>query len=280
MRKDGYKLKKIDPMEKVGAYIMDRRTDAMNMLSIHIPVAPMKEYLNKKRKEGARLSHLSLILTAYLHTVAQYPELNRFVVNKKYYARNEMAVGMVVLKAGETTNGTMSKIYFDLSDNVFTVNEKINKYISENRENADDNKTEKIISALLSFPGLLRFGIPILKWMDKVGILPKSIIDASPFHMSLGISNLASIKTNHIYHHCYEFGTTSVFITIGTNCDMPKVVDGQVIHERCMPLGVVMDERICTGAYFAVAFRKFKHLLEHPELMENPPEKIVADPAL
>ena len=278
MRKDGYKLKGIDPMERVGAHIMSRRVDAMNMITIDIPVAPMREYLNRMRKEGHRLSHLSLILAAYLRTVAEFPELNRFVVNKQYYARNEFAVGMVVLKAGEKTGGTMSKIYFDMADNVFTVNDKINTYIEQNRVNAQDNKTEKIISALLSFPGLLRFGVPLLMWLDKHGLLPKGIIDASPFHMSLGISNLASIKTNHIFHHCYEFGTTSIFITIGNFRDIPREEDGEIVLERCMPMGIVMDERICSGSYFALAFRKFKHYLENPEILENAPEKIVADP--
>ena len=113
MRKDGYKLKGTDPMYTVAAHIMKKRSDAMNMTTINIPLAPMREYLNKKRKQGERISHLALILAAYLRVVAEFPELNRFIVNKKYYARNELAVGMVVLKAGESSHGTMSKIYFE-----------------------------------------------------------------------------------------------------------------------------------------------------------------------
>jgi len=278
MRKDGYKLKGTDPMYTVAAHIMKRRSDAMNMITIDIPIAPMKEYLNRRRKEGHKLSHLSLIMAAYLRTAAEFPELNRFIVNKKFYARKEFAVGMVVLKAGETSHGTMSKIYFDIDDTVFEVNEKINSYIEENRSNENNNKTDKIVSSLLSLPGLLRFGVPVLMWLDKIGLLPKAIIDASPFHMSLGISNLASIKTNHVFHHCYDFGTTSVFITIGNFREVPKTVNGEVVLERCMPMGVVMDERICSGGYFALAFRKFKNYLEHPEILEEKPEKIIPDP--
>ncbi len=279
MRRDGYKLKGADPMYTVAAHIMTRRSDAMNMITIDIPVDPMREYLNKMRKEGHRISHLALILAAYMRTAAEFPELNRFIVNKRYYARKEFAVGMVVLKSGDTSgHGTMSKVYFDVNDNVFQVNEKINTYIEDNRKEENSNKTDKIVSALLSFPGLLRFGVPFLKWLDKHGLLPKAIIDASPFHISLGISNLASIKTNHIYHHCYDFGTTSIFITMGNMREVPKTVGGEVIHQRCMPMGIVMDERICSGAYFAMAFRKFKNYLEHPEVLEQNPEKVVADP--
>ena len=100
----------------------------------------------------------------------------------------------------------------------------------------------------------------------------------SPFHNSLCISNLASIRTNHIYHHCYEFGTTSVFITMGNLREVPRRSGGEVVFERCIPLGVVMDERICSGSYFALAFRKIRKYLRNPELLELPPEVVNEDP--
>jgi pyruvate/2-oxoglutarate dehydrogenase complex dihydrolipoamide acyltransferase (E2) component len=129
-------------------------------------------------------------------------------------------------------------------------------------------------------PGLLRVGVPILKWMDKHGLLPKAIIDASPFHASMTITNLASIKANHIYHHCYDFGTTSVFFAMGNAREVPRRHHGEIVFERCMPIGVVMDERICSGNYFATAFRKFRKYLANPALLEEPPAEILSDPAL
>lgn len=56
-------------------------------------------------------------------------------------------------------------------------------------------------------------------------MLPRKLIDLSPFHTSLFITNLASINTSFIYHHCYEFGTTSVFLCMGK--PVPKMVDGR-----------------------------------------------------
>jgi len=108
--------------------------------------------------------------------------------------------------------------------------------------------------------------------LDRHGLLPKAIIDASPFHTSLVISNLASIRTNHIFHHVYEFGTTGILITMGNSREIPKRVGGEIIHEKCMPLGIVMDERICSGSYFALAFRRMKKYLSNPSLLEAPPE--------
>ena len=273
-RADGKRLRDTDPMYTVAPFIMDKRYDAMNMITIDIPLEPMQKYINAKRKEGQNFSHMALILAAYLRTAAEYPQLNRFIMNKRIYARTEFPVGMVVLKSGQTDNGTMTKMYFEFEDTLFDVNNKINSFVEENRQTPDATPPEKLIKGLLNIPGLLPVGIALFKWMDRHGLLPKAIIKASPFHASLVISNLASIRTNHIYHHCYEFGTTSVFFAMGNSREVPKRKGGEIYFEKCMPIGVVMDERICSGSYFAIAFRRFKSYLADPAKLETPPTVI------
>lgn len=276
MRADGKKTKNVFPMYKVAAHIMNKRYDAMNMITLDIPLEPIRTYLNKKKKEGIYMSHIGLFIAAYLRTLCEFPHLNRFVVNKKIYSRTEIAVGMVVLKAGDINNETMSKMYFDLEDTSFDVQKRIEEFVDDNRRSGE-NGTDKIINTLLSIPGLLTVGVGLFKLMDRYGLLPKAIIDVSPFHESLLISNLASIRTNHIYHHVYEFGTTSVGMTMGNMREVPKTKNGEVVLERCIPIGLVMDERIATGVYFAQAFRKFRDYLAHPEKLETPPETIILD---
>ncbi len=273
MRADGKRVKKGDPMNIIEAYIMNKRVDSMNMTTIDIPIEPIQGYINEKRKDGINLSHMAVILAAYVRVLNEFPKLNRFVVNKKIYQRNEIAVGMVVLKAGQMDEGTMSKMYFTEDNDVFDVNNIIEQYVNSNRNEPDNNSTEKMIKFLLSVPGLLPIGVGIFKFLDRYGLLPKSIIDVSPFHMSLGITNLASIRTNHIYHHCYEFGTTSLFLAMGNTREVPKRKGNEIIFEKCMPFGLTMDERIASGSYFALAFRRFKHYLRDPKLLENNPYK-------
>ncbi len=277
MRADGKRLRHTNPMYRVAAHLMDKRVDSMNMITIDIPYEPLHEYINKKRKEGINISHMALIITAYLRALAQYPQLNRFVVNKNIYTRNEVAVGMVVLKSIDELYGTMSKMYFEKHFTIFNVNDTINKYVSANREAPENNSTEKLISILLSIPGLLNIGVRLFKFLDRYGLLPKAIINASPFHMSVGITNLASIRTNHIYHHCYEFGTTSLFMAMGNLREVPKRKGNEITFVRSLPIGVTMDERICSGSYFAAAFKTMQKYLANPELMETPPEVILED---
>ena len=273
MRKDGLRVKRANPMYTVMPYILSERVDSMNMIELDIPVAPMQTYLNAKRKEGYTLSHMGVVLAAYVRTAAEFPLLNRFIVNKRIYQRNEFAVGMVVLKPGEN-DGTMNKMYFQMEDDIFSVHKKIDDYVQQNRQTGDTNSTDDLITKLLAIPGLCNFGVGMFKLLDRLGLLPKSIIDASPFHNSLCISNLASIRTNHIFHHCYEFGTTSVFITMGNMREVPVRRQGEIVFERCIPMGVVMDERICSGSYFASVFARFKHYMLNPAELELPPKVV------
>lgn len=276
MRKDGRRIKTSEAMYRVAMHIMVDRNDALNMIELDIPNDPIQEYINEKRKESVRISHLGLIIAAYIRTVAEFPLLNRFIVNRKLYARNELTVGMVVTKPGET-DGTMNKMRFDLKNTITEVQKIIDDYVEENRGKGETNSTDKLINILLSIPGLCRVGVGLLKWFDKHGLLPKSIIDASPFHCSMTITNLASIRTNFIYHHVYNFGTTAMIMAMGNMKYVPVMRKNEMEFEKCIPIGLVMDERIASGCEYAMAFEKMKKYLDNPRLLETPPEKIVQD---
>ena len=84
------------------------------------------------------------------------------------------------------------------------------------------------------------------------------------------ITNLASINTEAIYHHCYEFGTTGVFVCMGK--PVPNFLTGEY-NKKIMPLGIVMDERICTGHEYALFWQTLRRYLKHPELTENGAEE-------
>ena len=277
MRVDGRRVKGMNSMYYLIPQFLTHRWDSMNMITVDFPLDPIKEYKNKKRTEGESFNHLAIVLAAYIRTAAEYPYLNRFIGNKKVYAHKDFAVSMVVMRPG-TDEDTFGKIYLDYTDTIYDVNRKINHYVEENKKDNNPNSLDKIMKILVGMPGCLNLAGYVLRFMDKHGLLPKAIVDASPFHASLLISNLASIRTNHIYHHVYEFGTTSVAITIGNSRLVPKEKKGEIVFEKSLPLGIVMDERICGGHDFAKAFARIKHYLANPELLEVPPEfEIIPD---
>lgn len=276
MRADGKVVKNVDPMYTLAPYFMRHRYDAQNMITVSVPYDNIHEYVLDARKRGHRVSHLAVVMAAFVRTVSEFNQLNRFVVNSKIYAHNTLTAGMVVLRPGES-DPSMSKMKFDIYDTIFDINDNINNYISENNKADSNNSSDKLFRILLSMPFLVRFGMAILRGLDNLGWLPRAITDASPFHNSIVMTNLASIRTNHIYHHVYGFGTTSMIIAMGNNVDTVAKEKGEIVIKKMMPLGIVMDERIATGCYFAQAFARMEQYLKNPALLEVPPEKVNVD---
>lgn len=270
-RADGTLVRDEVPMYYLIPHFLTERSDSMNMITLDIPIEPQRAYMNAKRREGKRISHMAILMTAYAHLIAEFPSVNRFIVNRRIYQHNDFTVSLVVLRPGGGNDDTFSKLTFTPQDTIFDVQEKIDRYIETNSSGEETNLLDKWMGILCRLNGLMRLGINVIRWADRHGLLPRQLIEASPFHASVLISNLASIRTNHIYHHVYNFGTTSVSITMGNMRDVPKRGrDGQIELVRCMPLGVVMDERIASGYYLASAFNRFKEMLAHPELLEKP----------
>ena len=276
MRKDGRKIKTIDPMYKLIGHIMVDRCDAMNMIELTVQQDPIRKYMRRKKDEGYTFSHLAIVLAAFIRTTAEYPFLNRFVVNKNLYARNELTIGMVVLKPGET-EGTMNKMFFKPDMTIYQVQEVLDEYIDRNRGAGKTNSTDKLMATLLSIPGLARVGVNLIRWMDWHGLLPKAVIDASPFHCTMTITNLASIGTNYIFHHVYNFGTTSMVMAMGNTREDPVKRHGEIVFEKVIPIGLVMDERIGEGVQFAIACKKLQSILQNPQVLEVPPEVVKED---
>ena len=280
-RADGKFLRHADPMYRIMAHVLKERSDSMNNITLDIPLEPIEHYIRQKKKEGISMSHMAVIMAAVNRTICDFPALNRFVVNKRIYARNEVAIGMVVLKSGATGAETMNKVFLQPEDTILDVNRRINEYVEASRDTADSNATDKLVNFLVSLPGLLRFAVNLILWMDWHNLLPKAVINASPMHNTMVFTNLASIRTNHIHHHIYNFGTTSMVMAAGNPREVPRRLrTGEIVHDKCLPLGLVMDERIASGYYFAQAFRKMKEYFKNPALLEEPPERILQDPEL
>lgn len=276
-RADGYRVRGNDAMYELVPYIMPYRYDASNSVTVDIDLSLMQDYIKKCRKKGINMSHMSIIIAGALRIASQNPFLNRFVMNRKIYARNHFCVSFVTLQPGKTSD-TVNKLYFNLDDDIFTVNQKVQDAIERTQHPTSQNAMDKLMASLVRIPFLVGAAVGVLKFIDKYFTLPFSIINASPFHTSLFITNLASIRTNAIYHHLYEFGTTGIFISMGQP-EKRVEKNGETVEERkIMPLGIVTDERIANGHYYGRCFRELNRYYRNPELLEVPPEQIVKDP--
>ena len=127
-RADGYRVRGNDAMYELVPYIMPYRYDASNSVTVDIDLGLMQDYVRKCRKKGINMSHMSSIIAGALRIVSQNPFLNRFVMNRKIYSRNHFCVSFVTLQPGKTSD-TVNKIYFNLDDDIFTVNQKVQEAV-------------------------------------------------------------------------------------------------------------------------------------------------------
>jgi hypothetical protein len=71
----------------------------------------------------------------------------------------------------------------------------------QGQQNASDT-ISKVLGLLPDFA--MRIVVWMLLWMDKVGIMPRFIEKASPWHSSVFLTNIGSIGVESIYHHLSE----------------------------------------------------------------------------
>ena len=269
MRPDGTRVKGLTPIVQALPYIMPKRYDAQNWASDYVDEEIMKGFIRQKRREGRHVTHMSVLVAAYYKAALENPKVNYFIMNRKVYKRNHFCFSFVILKTREdgTPDETALKVFPEPEDDVFTISRKIKELVDRNQETAHNNSTDKFVNLAFSTPGLARFVFWMAYHLDLHGLLPRKIIDLSPFHTSLFVTNLASINTRYIYHHCYEFGTTSVFICMGKPTLDTLAPAGS--RKKQLPLGVVMDERIATGIEYSRFFAAFERYLKKPELLES-----------
>ena len=280
-RHDGRRLRSLDPFFKIIPYIMRSRIDSQIFFEEKIDITHAEAYLRKRnRSSKTRLSMLHIFMAAAVRTLALRPALNRFVAGQKLYARNDIFISLAIKKemtfdSPETT----IKFKFEPTDTLEDVAKKTDKQIKENKETEADNATDKTARIITFCPGfIIRFIVFLARILDYIGLLPKFLCDVSPFHTSVFITDVGSLGISAVYHHLYDFGTTSVFVSFGTK-RTEKVIDSDnnIVNRRFMTMRIVCDERIVDGHYFASAVKLYKTLIENPERLEVPPAKVVRD---
>lgn len=270
-RSDGKKIKKLTPIFKIMPCVMLDRADSQVYFKQDIALKHLDEYIDRKAEEGIRLSYMNIIYAAIVRIIGERPRLNRFAMNGALYQRNKIYVSLVIKKS-LTDDGmeTPLKLKFNGDENIFEIKEKLDATIEKNKDVEAANKTDKLVSILSAIPsGLIRAIVKFLMFLDKHGIIPKKIIEASPFHTSVFLTNVGSLGIDSIYHHIYNFGTTSMFFSMGKKKKSYICEDEEFKEEKCITLAFVGDERICDGYYYASSFKLLSKYLKKPELLEE-----------
>lgn len=279
-RYDGRRIRHGDPFNVIVPFIMKERNDSQVLFDTEVDVSKIDALIQEKRKNGEDIGFLDYLIAIIVRTISQYPRMNRFVAGRRIYARDDIRISMVVKKKlNVDTDETSIKFKFNPTDTVQDVNRNIREKISENKKEGINNNVDKFVGLLNKLPRcLFSAAIELLKAMDFDGVMPKAIHELSPFHTSVFVTNMGSIGAEPIYHHIYNFGTTSIFIALG-NRRKQRVIDkdGKITERKVMKLRFVADERIADGYYLSVTLKYLTSLFNKPELLDVPPEKVFYD---
>lgn len=279
-RVDGKKVRDIDPIQRIVPHIMRHRHDSMNLIAVDLPCEPFDEFIKKESAAGnGEYDYMHIIIAGLVRIIANYPRLNRFVMNGRIYKRNVINISFVVRKGmSPDAPDTTVKLEFTGHETIAKVKDKINAIIEANSHMEADNGTDKIARLITFTPNVvIAMLIGLIKFLDKHSLLPKAIIDVSPFHTTAFITNMKSIKGPSIYHHVYDFGNTGMFFSMGKEAMVPVVSGKEVVPGKRLPFKIVTDERFCDGFYFATALRVLRKYYTHPEVLKEPLEELAED---
>lgn len=279
-RPDGRRIKNIDPMQLITGFLMKKRYDSMNMYEDTFNCEAWDKYIKEKEAQGIKMNYMYIFIAGVVRMLALKPRLNRFVMNGKIYARPKIWVSFTIhpelhIDCPDTT----IKLCFEGTETIIEIAEKINDAIrKETVLRKEENDTDKLVRFFTGIPScILNLIVAVLMWMDRHNILPKAIIEFSPFHTSFYITNLKSLGINHVFHHTCEFGTNGLFFAMGKEKQVPVAEKGEVVIQKHMGFSLVSDERFCDGLYYALALRELRKIMKNPALLETPLEKKVED---
>ena len=284
-RPDGRRIKGMDPILQITPHLMPMRCDAQVFLEHKLDYEMLSRYIARKAVEGEKVTFMQIIVAAYVRGVSQHPEINRFIKNKQYFSRNNLSVAFTLLKDSQNHDSPEStvRIEFDPADTLLDVRDRMVAAVEANRgeENGGDVFIDKLARFVISLPGLATVIVGLVRLLDRYGLCPGAFLRELPFYSSMFITNNASIGLHHVWHHIYNFGNVSAFFGMGSVLKEATVdSEGKVRMKRWLPIGVTVDERVTSGAHYAAFFADVVRCLNHPELLETPPESVRYDPGV
>jgi len=282
-RSDGRRVRTVPAMSRAMPYIMKTRNDACNTITTEMEITNMEKYVREKRREGLTgfgLNHA--FIAAYIRCVSQYPQVNRFISGREIYSRGDDIQYCMTIKKEMSVDSpdTCIKLHLKPTDTAYDIYEKFEKAVADVKDApADSNDFDKTAGLLALLPGpVYIFAVRLLEILDFWGLLPKFLLEVSPFHGSVFFTSMGSLGIPAIVHHLYNFGNMPVFIAFGKKYRRNEIADdGTVLKRKYVDLGFCLDERICDGFYYASVLKYMKRIFNDPSRLDNPPETVVED---
>ena len=279
-RPDGRRIRGIDPIMRITPYIMPMRCDAQVFLKYRADLEVLLDYIRRQRLEkNEQITYMQIFVAAYVRAISRNPQVNRFIMNKQLFARNNCSCAFTILKNPQDIDKgeAVVKIKFDLTDTIYDVRDRMEIAIAANRIDQPPGFIDKLLGFLFSVPGLATAVVALARLLDRYGLAPGVLMEQLPFYVGMYITNTASIQLQDVNHHLYNWGNVGLFVGMGLEERSAVVENGDTRMKRFLPIGVTIDERVCSGAHYARFMKDIRRYMRHPELLELPPDEVCFD---
>ncbi len=272
MRRDAVRAKDVLGTEQISIDLKPHRCVSDVYINQKLDVTELDKYLKKAKKDNPNLTFFHLFMTALGKVIYNRPKINRFVANRHIWIHNKVVIAFVAkVKFDDFAEELMVQIPFEENDTLETISKKIYDKVHRVRgEHTEKSGANGIVDVLAKLPNIIRVPIVgILKWMDDKGCLPASIQEDNLYYSSMIVSNLGTLHSPSILHNINDFGTASVFVTMGEIKDEEVLINGKKEVRKIVDFGINLDERIADGFYFIKCVKLIQHIFDNPELLEG-----------
>ncbi|MDR2523920.1 MAG: 2-oxo acid dehydrogenase subunit E2 [Candidatus Nomurabacteria bacterium] len=271
------RVRNLTLVNKVMPHHMPRRADAEVYFQEKIDVTELLKYLEKKNKSRPPGQHLTLLhamMMATAKTIHHRPYMNRYIQGRRTFQRDEISLAFVARQElRENTEEMLLSFVARDDDTIDSLGQRVREKVAAARKSGT-NEMEKLLSVITSAPmPIMAFIVFIFHSLDFWGLLPKSFTENEPEYATVFLANLGSVGGGAIYHHLNNFGTNSIFITMGKVHPEEVIIDGKRQTRDIMEIGVTLDERITDGLMAFRAFDVVKEVLANPKTLDSEVQK-------
>ncbi len=271
-RKDARRCRDIGGMTQICIDLKPKRYMSELYINQKMDVTNLVHYIEDQKKKGNNITYFHAFALTIGKTIYNRPILNRFVANRHVYEHNDVSLAFVMkIDFNDTSDEIMVVMPLEEDDNIWTFGKKIADKVNSIRKEGDTGEgANDAINVLGKMPNPIR--IPVvgfLKWLDKKGKLPSSLVKDNLYYSSMILSNLGSLKFGGIYHNVTEFGTSPGLVTMGEIKEEEVKVNGKVEKKYYCEFGMTMDERTSDGFYLIKSVKLIQHILNNPKLLEG-----------
>jgi hypothetical protein len=262
-RADATPVRNLSTMRRFMPYVSPRRNDSLFYMMQQIEVDAALEFAAKRSRERPperRITLFHLFLRSVSQALHLRPGVNRFVKGGRLWQRD--GIWMTFSAKREIVDGspllTIKRRFHPTSETLEEMVDAIYDQLGRSRSGRKST-SDKEMGLMLRLPGFaIRGLLGLARAGDRLGLLPRSMIDSDPLFTSIFLANLGSIDYPAGFHHLWEYGTASLFGVMGR-------IEPGAEGRRKIQVAWTYDERIEDGLYSYHTLEGIRERLEQPE---------------